>query len=121
MNKPSVPLGSITEVLGISDLVDEVHGCEDVQISGVSQDSRTVEPGDLFLAWCGSKWDAHDFVASAASAGAAAAAVGSDAAAAARRVWPPTCHLTGKTPTSERIRPPSRRTKLHPIDSSVGW
>ena len=75
MNKPSVPLGSITEVLGISDLVDEVHGCEDVQISGVSQDSRTVEPGDLFLAWCGSKWDAHDFVASAASAGAAAAVV----------------------------------------------
>ena len=75
MTKPSLSLGSITAGLRTSDLVDEVHGWDDVEISGVSQDSRTVEPGDLFLAWCGAEWDAHDFVASAASAGAAAAVV----------------------------------------------
>ena len=75
MSKPSLSLGSITAGLRNSDLVDEVHGWDDVEISGVSQDSRTVEPGDLFLAWCGAEWDAHDFVASAASGGAAAAVV----------------------------------------------
>mgnify|MGYP000518867019 CR=1 FL=1 len=75
MTRPSLSLGSITEALGASELVEEVHGWDDVEISGVSQDSRTVEPGDLFLAWCGAEWDAHDFVASAAAAGAAAVVV----------------------------------------------
>jgi UDP-N-acetylmuramoyl-L-alanyl-D-glutamate--2,6-diaminopimelate ligase len=75
MTRPSLSLDSITEALGASELVEEVHGWDDVEISGVSQDSRTVEPGDLFLAWCGAEWDAHDFVASAAAAGAAAVVV----------------------------------------------
>jgi UDP-N-acetylmuramoyl-L-alanyl-D-glutamate--2,6-diaminopimelate ligase len=42
---------------------------------GVSQDSRTVRGGDLFLAWRGVEADAHDFVRDAVERGAAAAVV----------------------------------------------
>ena len=40
-------------------------------ISSVSTDSRTIEPGALFAAWVGERFDGHDFIASAASRGAA--------------------------------------------------
>ena len=43
--------------------------------SGVSIDSRTLEPGDLFVAISGPNFDGHDFVADALAAGAAAAIV----------------------------------------------
>ena len=43
--------------------------------SGVSIDSRTVQPGDLFVAIKGEKFDGHDFVADAFMRGAAAAMV----------------------------------------------
>jgi len=45
------------------------------EATGVSIDSRTVEPGDLFFALKGPNFDAHDFVAAALAAGAAAAVV----------------------------------------------
>jgi UDP-N-acetylmuramoyl-L-alanyl-D-glutamate--2,6-diaminopimelate ligase len=38
--------------------------------AGVSDDSRMVEPGDLFLAWKGEEHDGHDFVAEAVRRGA---------------------------------------------------
>ncbi len=41
--------------------------------SGVSIDSRTLAPGDLFVALAGPNFDGHDFVAKAFQAGAAAA------------------------------------------------
>jgi UDP-N-acetylmuramoyl-tripeptide--D-alanyl-D-alanine ligase len=43
--------------------------------TGVSIDSRTVRPGDLFVALRGPKNDGHDYVAGALAAGAAAALV----------------------------------------------
>lgn len=43
--------------------------------SGVSIDSRTVQPGDLFVAIKGDRLDGHDFVADAFARGAAAAIV----------------------------------------------
>lgn len=43
--------------------------------TGVSIDSRTVRPGDLFVALSGPNFDGHDFVARALDAGAAAALV----------------------------------------------
>lgn len=45
------------------------------QASGVSIDSRTVRPGDLFVAIKGPKVDAHEFVAEALARGGAAAMV----------------------------------------------
>jgi UDP-N-acetylmuramoyl-L-alanyl-D-glutamate--2,6-diaminopimelate ligase len=44
----------------------------DVELSGIADDSRAVEPGDLFCAWSGTATDAHDFVRAAEAAGAAA-------------------------------------------------
>lgn len=41
-------------------------------ISGVSIDSRTLEPGDLFVAIGGENYDGHDFIKEAISAGAKA-------------------------------------------------
>ena len=43
--------------------------------SGVSIDSRTVAPGELFVALVGERFDGHDFIKAALEAGAAAAMV----------------------------------------------
>jgi len=75
MARPSVGLDTVTRVLRTADLLTEIQGPGDVAVSGVSQDSRSVAEGDLFLAWAGSLHDAHDFVPDAARAGAVAAVV----------------------------------------------
>ena len=75
MASPSSALHVVTTALEAAGLIEVIHGSSDVRISGVTQDSRTVQPGSLFLAWRGSAWDAHDFVARAAEMGAAAAVV----------------------------------------------
>ncbi len=46
-----------------------------IRVSGVSTDSRSVRPGDLFVALRGASRDGGDFVADAAARGAAAAVV----------------------------------------------
>jgi UDP-N-acetylmuramoyl-tripeptide--D-alanyl-D-alanine ligase len=48
---------------------------------GISTDSRTVRPGELFVALKGERFDGHDFVAQAFERGAAAAIVAADHAA----------------------------------------
>ena len=48
-------------------------GAGDLPIRGVTCDSRAVEPGSLFIAVPGERFDGHDFVPAAAAAGAAAA------------------------------------------------
>ncbi|MHB2167567.1 UDP-N-acetylmuramoylalanyl-D-glutamyl-2,6-diaminopimelate--D-alanyl-D-alanine ligase [Alsobacter sp. R-9] len=50
-------------------------------VNGVSIDTRTLAPGDLFFAIRGDSRDGHDFVASALEKGAAAAVVAADRAA----------------------------------------
>lgn len=49
-----------------------VQGDEMVPVSGISYDSRTVEPGDLFVALTGADADGHDYAADAVSRGAVA-------------------------------------------------
>jgi UDP-N-acetylmuramoyl-tripeptide--D-alanyl-D-alanine ligase len=49
---------------------------EDVEFSTVSIDTRSLQPGDLFVAISGPRFDAHEFVGQAAAAGACAALVG---------------------------------------------
>jgi UDP-N-acetylmuramoyl-tripeptide--D-alanyl-D-alanine ligase len=46
-----------------------------VMVRGVSTDSRSVEPGNLFVALSGSNFDAHDFLRDVCDKGAAAAVV----------------------------------------------
>jgi len=52
----------------------EQHG-DDVVLCGVSTDTRTVGPGELFVALRGPNFDAHDFLDAARARGAAAALV----------------------------------------------
>jgi UDP-N-acetylmuramoyl-tripeptide--D-alanyl-D-alanine ligase len=47
----------------------------DAAIAGVSTDSRTIEPGMLFVALAGERFDGNEFVAAAAQRGAAGAVV----------------------------------------------
>lgn len=52
----------------------ELLGREDVPsivVGGISSDSRTVRPGDLFIAYRGGAFDGHDFVGEAVKRGAA--------------------------------------------------
>ena len=51
-----------------------LHG-GDVDFGGVSQDTRTLAKGDLYVALSGERFDGHDFVRRAANLGAAAALV----------------------------------------------
>ena len=59
----------------VAHLVDgELTGPADAVVTGkVTLDSRTVEPGDLFVAFAGERVDGHDFLGAAAAAGAVAA------------------------------------------------
>jgi len=50
------------------------HGDPDVHVTGISYDSRTVQPGDLFVALPGSTTDGHEFLQDAANRGAVAVA-----------------------------------------------
>ena len=49
-------------------------------VTGISIDSRTVEPGDFFIAVKGDSFDGHDFVDAALEAGASAALVSASSA-----------------------------------------
>lgn len=60
-----------------AEIVKAVGGTADREfiVSGVTFDSREVEPGDLFVAMPGTALDGHEFVAAAFESGAAAALV----------------------------------------------
>lgn len=56
------------------------EGAAGVEVVGVSTDSRTVRPGDLFFAIRGDNFDGHEYVEDAFAKGACAAVVSDDAA-----------------------------------------
>lgn len=69
------PLVSVAGRLREAGLLLATRGPQDITVTGVSQDSRDISPGDLFLAWKGVDHDAHHYVANAVEAGAVAAVV----------------------------------------------
>jgi len=54
---------------------DLVQGARDVSIRGVCTDSRQAQPGDLFFALSGERFDGHNFLIEVAGKGAAAVVV----------------------------------------------
>jgi UDP-N-acetylmuramoyl-tripeptide--D-alanyl-D-alanine ligase len=62
-------LSELAAVLGVR------HVGANADIAGIATDSRTVAPGQLFVALRGERFDAHDFVADVATRGAAAVVV----------------------------------------------
>jgi len=75
MSRIPFPLQAVAQRLRDAQLLLDARGPLDISVTGVSQDSRAVSPGDLFLAWKGSEHDAHDYLPQAVSAGAVAAVV----------------------------------------------
>src|SRR3990167_2712985 len=60
-------------------LISELLGCElssimaaDISITGISIDSRNIQPGQLFCALHGDRFDGHAFIADAVARGASA-------------------------------------------------
>lgn len=60
--------GRVAQALGVGDVHDFVF-------EGITTDTRTLEPGSLFVALAGDRFDAHDYLRQAHENGAAAAVV----------------------------------------------
>lgn len=68
----------ISELLNLQSCHAQWHSQEQppvTAIAGISTDSRTTKPGELFFAIKGDKYDGHDFILQAVSGGAAACVV----------------------------------------------
>lgn len=70
---PDRPLWTLAEMIEATD--GEAIGCDVGEITGISIDSRSVAPGDAFVAIAGERFDGHDFADAALEAGAALAIV----------------------------------------------
>lgn len=68
-------VGELAQVLEARGLLLRLLGAPETAVRGVSQDSRTTQPGDVFLAWRGTDLDAHDYAAGSQERGAVAAVV----------------------------------------------
>jgi UDP-N-acetylmuramoyl-L-alanyl-D-glutamate--2,6-diaminopimelate ligase len=75
-----VALARIAAALESAGLLREVKGDLPVAVAGITDDSRAVAPGALFVAVPGTSSDGHDFLAAAEKAGATAAIVERDGA-----------------------------------------
>jgi UDP-N-acetylmuramoyl-L-alanyl-D-glutamate--2,6-diaminopimelate ligase len=75
MVSAGLPLEAVARRLRDARLLLATQGPRDITITGVSQDSRQISRGDLFLAWKGVDHDAHDYIAPAVEAGAVAVVV----------------------------------------------
>ena len=69
MSQPLLTLAQAQALLPGATLV----GAGDVAFTRVHSDTRSLQPGDLFVALRGERFDAHDFLPQAAAAGAVAA------------------------------------------------
>ena len=80
----------------------------EIGIGGISVDSRSVRPGDLFIAVPGARADGHAYLADAARGGAAAALV-------ERELPSPPCRSCASPPRRRRCRGwPWRSTAIRP-------
>src|ERR1044071_3849111 len=68
-------IDTIAQALDEAKLLVERRGALPVTFAGITDDSRSVQAGDLFVAVRGSERDGHDYLDAAAKAGAAAAIV----------------------------------------------
>jgi UDP-N-acetylmuramoyl-tripeptide--D-alanyl-D-alanine ligase len=82
MSSPDLPLWTANELLEATG----GHFNERFDASGVSIDTRTIQPGDLFIALRGETGDGHDYAARSIEAGAAGVMVHQDLSDIARRL-----------------------------------
>ena len=73
---PMTTLGQIHALLPSSKLINiSALAAQSHPINGVSSDSRAIEPGSLFIALKGERFDAHHFLSEVSAAGAGAALI----------------------------------------------
>lgn len=70
-----LPVTELQEVIGARVLAGDVSGRTEQRIRHISLDTRSLRPGDLFLAIQGDRFDGHEFVGTALSRGAVGAIV----------------------------------------------
>lgn len=71
----TIPIERITAALTAANLLVEIRGALPAVATDITDDSRTVRPGGLFIAVKGSVQDGHAYLTGAAAAGAAVAIV----------------------------------------------
>lgn len=79
---PMMNLQQVSQWLPLAQAVHAPADLAQVQVQRVHTDSRSIEPGDLFVALRGERFDANDFLAQAKRQGAVAAICQGDTAAA---------------------------------------
>lgn len=72
MSARTVSLGALVERLEDNGLLAGPRPDVDLEVTGIADDSRRVEPGMVFCAWQGTARDSHDFIPRAIAAGAVA-------------------------------------------------
>jgi UDP-N-acetylmuramoyl-L-alanyl-D-glutamate--2,6-diaminopimelate ligase len=72
MSRHSISSITVNELIETSGLQALVRGNATVVVSGISQDSRNIEPGDLFCCVRGQKFDGREFISMAIRNGAVA-------------------------------------------------
>ena len=75
IRNPRVIITMKLRLAQVSDILNVAPSSPDAVVTGCSIDSRTVQPGELFFAIRGPRFDGHDFVGAALEAGAVAAVV----------------------------------------------
>jgi UDP-N-acetylmuramoyl-L-alanyl-D-glutamate--2,6-diaminopimelate ligase len=72
VSRYSCPSHSVATIVEESGITSEIIGASDVLISGITQDSRSVQQGDLFCCVRGQLADGHTFAGQAIQSGASA-------------------------------------------------
>jgi UDP-N-acetylmuramoyl-tripeptide--D-alanyl-D-alanine ligase len=81
MSAPMTTLAQVHAMLPGSQLIHaNTDSARGIPISHVGSDSRQIQPGELFIALSGERFDAHHFLGDVATAGASAALISDKAA-----------------------------------------
>ena len=80
-NAPLMTLAQAAALLAARGVSAQLHGDGSTPLARVHSDTRTLQAGDLFVALRGERFDAHDFLPQARTAGAAAVLAERDVAA----------------------------------------
>lgn len=65
-------LSQLSNILDITDFIKPNYPINELNVTGINTDSRTIKPGDIFITLVGEKFDGHDFVTRAIAQGAIA-------------------------------------------------
>ncbi|MFH1090714.1 MAG: UDP-N-acetylmuramoyl-tripeptide--D-alanyl-D-alanine ligase, partial [Pseudomonadota bacterium] len=98
-------------------------GWENIPLAGISTDSRTIRPGELFVALRGGKYDGHDFLKDIFARGASAAVVAyksREKLPGPRLVVPDTLYALGELAVYLRLRPRRKKLEVLAVTGSNG-